>query len=112
MSVCLLPELHFVCFTGLVTARRHRSNSSNSASAYSSLEREPFPPKPALGVPLPYPVVTAINFINSSATSSVFFGDGFSEDSSGMRCVCSFPLIEPKPDSRIRPAACLFAPAT
>src|ERR1700730_6871113 len=43
-----------------------------SASAYSSPDLEAFPEKTAeLIAPLPYPVVTAINFISSKATSSL-----------------------------------------
>ncbi len=58
--------------TSLLTALRQRSNSSSKASVCSSIERVPgFPEKPAEVIcVLPYPVVTAMNFINSSATSS------------------------------------------
>ena len=45
-----------------------------SDSAYSSDDLEGFPEKPAAAeLPLPNPVVTAMNFINSSATSSRLF---------------------------------------
>lgn len=105
-------EGHLPGFIGLLTTARQRSNSSSSESAYSSLERGPFPPKPVVGVPLPYAVVTAINFINSRATSSGFLGNCFSKASSAMLCACSFSRFVPKPDSRIRADRCLFAPAS
>ena len=37
----------------LRTTARQRSKSSSKDSAYSSLERGPLPPKPAVGVPFP-----------------------------------------------------------
>jgi len=57
----------------LLTALRQRSNKSKSASVCSSMERDcGFPEKPAeFCGDLPKPVVTAMNFISSSATSSL-----------------------------------------
>jgi hypothetical protein len=59
---------------GLATTARHFSNNWISASAYSSADFDGFPENPAAALlPLPYPVVTAMNFISSSAISSSFF---------------------------------------
>ena len=60
--------------TGLATTARHFSNNWMSASAYSSADFDGLPENPAAALlPFPYPVVTAMNFISSSATSSRFF---------------------------------------
>ena len=59
---------------GFATTARHFSNSWISASAYSSADFDGFPENPAAALlPFPYPVVTAMNFISSSAISSWFF---------------------------------------
>jgi hypothetical protein len=76
-----LFQVGLVCYGSLRTTERQRLNSSINASACSSDDRGPLPPKPADDVPLPYPVDTAMNFINSSASSSGLLELGF--DSAG-----------------------------
>jgi hypothetical protein len=69
---------YFEATTGFATTERHFSNSCSSASVYSSADFDGFPWKPAAAeLPFPYPVVTAMNFISSNATSSRLFSASF-----------------------------------
>lgn len=95
-----------------LTALRQRSKSSSNDSAYSSAVFPALPPKPAPEAPFPYPVVTAMNFINSSATSSFeFFVSGSFLLSSAIDIGKGFPSFRVLLTRLSRSSsACPFAP--